>query len=127
MILLDTHVALWLLHAPERIGPDARRALEAAPRVFYSSVTIVETSIKRMLGRLDVPADLPSLLQSSGLAGLGLTDDHALALERLPELARHDPFDRLLLAQALVERCEVLTADRRLLGLGLAWVRDAQT
>ncbi|MGH3345753.1 MAG: type II toxin-antitoxin system VapC family toxin [Nocardioides sp.] len=127
MILLDTHVALWLMAAPDRIGPEARARITDAPRVFFSAVTVVETSIKRMIGRLDVPADLGQVLRDQGLTPLPLTDEHAVALERFPELARHDPFDRLLLAQALVERCQLLTGDDRLLTLGHSWVIDAQT
>lgn len=124
MILLDTHVALWLLADPERIGPAGRRRITEAPRVFFSAVTVVETSIKRMIGRLDVPADLGRVLREQGLSPLPLTDEHAAALERFPKLARHDPFDRLLLAQAVVERCQLLTGDDRLLGLGYDWVVD---
>jgi len=126
VILLDTHVALWLLAAPERIGRDAQARIGDAPRVFFSAVTVVETSIKRMIGRLDVPADLGQVLRKQGLTPLPLTDEHAVALERFPELARHDPFDRLLLAQALVERCQLLTGDDRLLALGHSWVIDAR-
>ena len=126
MILLDTHVALWLLAAPERIGPRARLRITEAPRVFFSAVTVVETSIKRMIGRLDVPPDLGQVLRAQGLTALALTDEHAAALERFPELARHDPFDRLLLAQALVERCQLLTGDDRLLELGHDWVIDTR-
>jgi PIN domain nuclease of toxin-antitoxin system len=126
MILLDTHVALWLLAAPERIGREAQARIGDAPRVFFSAVTVVETSIKRMIGRLDVPADLGQVLRNQGLTPLPLTDEHAMALERFPEHARHDPFDRLLLAQALVERCQLLTGDDRLLALGHSWVIDAR-
>lgn len=126
MILLDTHVALWLVAAPDRIGPEARVRIADAPRVFFSAVTVVETSIKRMIGRLDVPADLGQVLRDQGLTPLPLTDEHAVALERFPELARHDPFDRLLLGQALVERCQLLTGDDRLLALGHHWVVDTR-
>lgn len=78
-----------------------------------------------MTGRLDVSQDLHLALPGQGLTELPLSGAHAAAVAELPALARHDPFDRLLLAQALVERGRLLTVDRRLLGLGLAWVVDA--
>jgi PIN domain nuclease of toxin-antitoxin system len=127
VILLDTHVALWLLHAAERFGPRARETVASAPTVYFSSISIVETSIKRLTGRLDVPDDLPRILRAQGLVSLDLTAEHATAIERFPEIARHDPFDRLLLAQAAVEGCRLLTADPRMLALGLDRVVDART
>lgn len=127
MILLDTHAALWLLAAEERLGPRSKEAITAAAPVYFSAISLVETSIKRLIGRLDVPADLPGLLTEQGLTALPLTAEHAVAIERFPDLARHDPFDRLLLAQASVEGCRLVTADQRLLGLGLAGVLDARS
>lgn len=127
MILLDTHVALWLLHDPGRIGARARHALESATTVYFSPISLVETSVKRMIGRIDVPDDLDRILVEQGLVPLPLTPEHAVAIERFATLARHDPFDRVLLAQAAVERCRLATADRRLLDLELDWVLDART
>lgn len=124
-MLLDTHVCLWLLADPRRIGSAAREAIVNAPRVRFSAVTIAEATIKRMLGRLDVPENLSEILSRQGLSSLALDDSHAAAVTRFPTLARHDPFDRLLLAQAYVERCDFVTADARLLGLELDWVIDA--
>lgn len=125
-MLLDTHVCLWLLARPERIGPTAREAIVSAPSVRFSSVTIAEAALKRMLGRLDVPENLSEVLAQQGLSCLPLSEVHAAAIERFPALVRHDPFDRLLLAQASVERCSFVTADARLLSLGLDWVLDAR-
>lgn len=127
MILLDTHVALWLLHDPKRIGVDTRRALESATTVYFSPISLVETSVKRMIGRIDVPEGLDRILVEQGLVALPLLPEHAVAIERFTALARHDPFDRVLLAQAAVERCRLVTAERRLLGLDLEWVMDART
>ncbi|KGN30981.1 hypothetical protein N802_05095 [Knoellia sinensis KCTC 19936] len=127
MILLDTHVALWLLHDPGRIGPSARRALESAATVYFSPISLVETSVKRMIGRIDVPDDLDRIFVEQGLVALPLTPEHAVGVERFTSLARHDPFDRVLLAQAAVERCQLATADRRLLDLDLDWVIDARS
>lgn len=120
MILLDTHIALWVLATPDRLGGQARAAIAGSPRVWYSSISIAEITIKRLIGRIDVPADLADQLDAAGLVALPLTARHAEALDRFPQLARHDPFDRLLLAQAAVERCAFVTADAVLLGAGFA-------
>lgn len=122
VILLDTHAALWLLTAPARFSERARRDIEASEVCYFSAVSIAECSIKRMIGRLDVPAGLDRILAEQGLRPLPLRPEHAAAVERFPELSRHDPFDRLLLGQALVERCRFLTGDRRLLALGMDWI-----
>ncbi|KGN37665.1 type II toxin-antitoxin system VapC family toxin [Knoellia subterranea] len=127
MILLDTHVALWLLHDPKRVGAGARHAIDSAATVYFSAVSLLETSVKRMIGRLDVPPELDQVFVAQGLTPLPLTPEHAIAIERFTSLARHDPFDRALLAQAAVERCRLVTADRQLLALGFDWVIDART
>ena len=124
MLLLDTHVCLWFVAAPERIGPATREAIQRASRVSYSSITLAEIAIKRMLGRLDVPADLGAVFDSAGLVHLPFTGDHAGALELFPDLARLDPFDRMLLAQAAVEGHRLVTADARLLAAGGRHVLD---
>lgn len=126
MILLDTQVALWLLYAPERLGKRARQTIERAESVAFSSVSIAEVTIKKLLGRLEVPDDFPRQLERSGLTSLTLDTDHASALAAFPELVRHDPFDRLILAQARVERATLLTANRTLLSLDLSQVVDAR-
>lgn len=126
MILLDTQVALWLLYAPERVGKLARQAIEEAEAVAFSAVSIAEITVKKMLGRLDVPDDVARQLERSGLTPLALDIDHAAALDVFSEFVRHDPFDRLILAQARVERATLLTADRVLLSLDLPRVDDAR-
>lgn len=126
MILLDTQVALWLLYAPERVGRRARQVIEDAEKVAFSAVSIAEITIKKMLGRLDAPDDIARQLERSGLTPLALDIDHAAALGLFTELVRHDPFDRLILAQARVERATLLTADRVLLSLDLPQVGDAR-
>ena len=126
MILLDTQVALWLLFAPERIGSRAREAISDAETVAFSAVSIAEIAIKKMLGRLDVPDDVARQLERSGLTLLALDADHAAALAEFPDLLRHDPFDRLLLAQARVDRASLITADRVLLTANLPQLTDAR-
>ncbi len=125
MILLDTHPALWFLLESSRLGARATRTIRADSRVCFSAMAQLEISVKRMIDRLDAPADVHVLLVEQGLEELPMTAAHASAMERFPALARNDPFDRLMLAQAAVEGARLLTADRRLLDLGLDWVLDA--
>jgi PIN domain nuclease of toxin-antitoxin system len=125
MILLDTNAVLWFVRDPDFLGPTATRAIRAETRVCFSAVAQVEITIKRMVDRIEAPADLHLHLVERGLEELPLTAAHAAAMERFPLLARHDPFDRLMLAQAAVEQALLMTADRRLLDLELDWVLDA--
>lgn len=127
MILLDTNALLWLYEASERLGPAAAERLRAADRVYYSAVSVMEIVIKHMLGRLELPgdADFPAVFGESGLTELAFTSAHGAAMRLDSALARHDPFDRMLLAQARVERFELMTSDRTLLGQSLPWIVDA--
>lgn len=125
MILLDSHTFLWLLHTPDRIGPIARERIGRSRPVYVSSLTQTEFMIKVMAGRLTMPERLFDDLGPLGFTSLPYTTSHAQALERFPELARHDPFDRMLLAQAHAEGVSFLTADTRLLKLGRESIVDA--
>ena len=100
--------------------------IETSNSVCYSAISFAEIVIKEMVGKIEVPAKLEEMFVDAGLQPLSLTPAHAQAIRDFPELVGHDPFDRLLLAQALVERAELLTVDRRLLGLGRDWILDAR-
>lgn len=126
IVLLDTHVLLWALSAPERIGPHATELIERSTRRYVSSVSFAEIEIKQLSGKLTVPERLPEVIAQSGFTELPLSAAHALALGVLPtSLSRHDPFDRLLLAQSATEEALLMTADRRLLDCGGLPVFDA--
>jgi PIN domain nuclease of toxin-antitoxin system len=127
MILLDTNALLWALGNPKQFGPESLRLLAEDPEVYSSPISLFEISIKTMLGKLSVPVDFAAAARDSGIQELPLTHPHADAVGLFPELARHDPFDRLILAQAFVEGCTLLTADRVLLSLGRSFVMDART
>jgi PIN domain nuclease of toxin-antitoxin system len=125
MILLDTSVLIWTLSQSSRIGPQARSRLENATAVYFSAISIAELAIKSMLGKIDVPEDITQRILDQGLLELPATAEHAAAIRDFAELARHDPFDRLLLAQAYCAGLDLLTADRVLLGIGRKFVIDA--
>lgn len=112
--LLDTHVFLWMLSAPQKLSREAVKVIED-PRqmVFVSAVSAVEISIKSSLGKLTVPAGLEREIGQRGLQELALTYRHG---ERLAELPGHhqDPFDRMLIAQALTEGLILVTRDEKM-------------
>lgn len=125
MILLDTSALIWLLNGSRRLGSGARDLVESRHPVHYSSISVLEMTIKIMKGRLSVPDDICAHLDGVGLRQMPFVGEHAEALADFPELVGHDPFDRALLAQAKAERLTFLTADRRLLALGHDWILDA--
>ncbi|MDN5744161.1 MAG: hypothetical protein L0H31_03450 [Nocardioidaceae bacterium] len=110
---------------PNRLGVRARQRLVESPDVHVSALTSLEFQIKAMLGKFSFPSDLEDRWSDVGVAPLPFTVAHANTLPRFPELARHDPFDRMLLAQASYEELHFLTADAVLLGLGYDWIVDA--
>jgi PIN domain nuclease of toxin-antitoxin system len=117
ILLLDTHLLLWASGQPEKLSAEARALLED-PRheLAFSAASLWEISIKRGLGRADFRVD-PRLLRrgllDNGYRELAVTSEHAVALELLPPLHK-DPFDRMLLAQALAEGITLLTSDEQL-------------
>jgi len=125
MLLLDSQTLLWLLDDNPRLGPEARRTIRSARGVHVSAATVWELTIKTMLGKLSVPTALSEALSGQGLVLLNITAEHAETIRDYPELARHDPFDRLLVAQADRAGLRLLTADRVLLGLRRQFILDA--
>ena len=125
-VLIDSHVLLWVLTDDGRLGQAARRALGQADAVHVSAITFLELRIKQQLGRLRLPDDLADRVSGQGFQLAPFTAHDADALARFPELVRHDPFDRALLAQASVQGWQFLTAEEKLLGLGHPGVLDAR-
>ena len=116
-LLLDTHVLLWSQNWPERL-PAALYAEMASPdaELVFSVASVWETAIKHSRGRPDFRADPGALrhkLLETGYVELPVSGEHAVAVATLPHLHR-DPFDRLLIAQAIVEGIELLTVDAQL-------------
>jgi len=114
-ILLDTHVALWAITDSPRL-PQSTKALIQADRtiVWISTVSLWEITIKHGLGRGDMPisgADAFGYFQQSGYRFLSIEPEHALAVAELPPY-HQDPFDRLLIAQAMVEPMRLVTHDQ---------------
>jgi len=109
-----------------RLGPIARASLSRADTVYSSSISIVEIRIKSMLGKLTLPDDLVARLRQDGIGELSFSHRDADGLAHFPELARHDPFDRMLIAQAHASGLTLLTADQALLDVARAPTQDAR-
>ena len=114
-ILLDTHCWLWMTASPERFSGRALRQIEAADTDLYlSAASAWEIAVKYALGKLQLPmrpADyVARYLRETRTSSLPITTDHGAYVADLPSHHR-DPFDRLLIAQATLERLPILTAD----------------
>jgi PIN domain nuclease of toxin-antitoxin system len=113
-LLLDTHTLLWALGDPDRLHPSTRALLEdSTHEVFVSAASLWEIAIKVGLGKLVVPDDLERALFAVGFQALEIRFPHVRAVRTLPAHHR-DPFDRLLVAQALHENLVLVTRDARI-------------
>jgi PIN domain nuclease of toxin-antitoxin system len=112
--LLDTHVLLWAAGQPHRLPAKARRLLgDPLNELVFSAASLWEIAIKKGLGRDDFEVDARLLrrgLLDNGYSELAITGAHAVAIDGLPPIHK-DPFDRLLVAQSMVEGITLLTTD----------------
>lgn len=117
-LLLDTHIVLWAAGNPERLPSATRTVLEAPEnRLHFSAVNLWEIVIKLGLGREDFQVDAHALrrgLLDNGYQELPINSRHALMVHNLPSIHK-DPFDRLLIAQAMVEGLTLMTADEMII------------
>ena len=110
--LLDTHVLLWALVDDPRLSA-AQRAVLGAGELYVSAAAVWEVGIKRALGKLDVPGDVFEVAHASGVRQMPITWAHAEAAAALP--AHHaDPFDRMLIAQAVAEAMPLVSGDGKM-------------
>lgn len=109
-LLLDSHVLLWfVLGSRKQISAPLRARIEASEAVV-SNASLWEIAIKVALGKLDAPDDLPGQIQDLGFELLRVEPEHTWHVRSLPH-HHGDPFDRLLIAQAQLERLPIVTAD----------------
>jgi len=120
-LLVDTHLLLWAAASSRRLPRGARALIEdPANEVYYSAANIWEIAIKSALRRKDFRVDVPALLAAlprMGFVELAVTGAHAARVVQLANIHR-DPFDRLLVAQSVVEPLTLLTNDRLLARYG---------
>ena len=125
-ILLDTHVAVWVAGSPGRLGPKTKKLIQTTIDVSVSSISIAELNMKSMLGGIKIPANLSEQFENANIQVSEFTSTAANEILRFGSLAKHDPFDRLILAQASANGAKLVTADRALLSLGLNFIIDAE-
>jgi PIN domain nuclease of toxin-antitoxin system len=110
-LLLDTHVVLWAIKTPDRLLDRAMAAIRSADNeVLVSAATVWEVAIKRQLGKLDFQGPFVAALDDTRMPTLAISAEHADAAGSLP-LHHRDPFDRMLIAQAMLEGLSIVTRD----------------
>ncbi len=108
--LADTHILLWALGDDKHLLERHRAILLSSAEVYFSAASVWEIAIKRSLGKLKAPDRVAATLPRAGFRALDVTATHAEAVASLP-LHHIDPFDRLLIAQAQIERMTLLAVD----------------
>lgn len=119
-LMLDTHILLWWLQDNPRLGQKAR-ALIADPdhELLVSLASLWEISVKHRIGKMEESgAEVMAALDDEGITMLGLKPMHLRVLEAMP-LIHRDPFDHLIIAQALAERCAIITDDAQFSAYGV--------
>jgi PIN domain nuclease of toxin-antitoxin system len=126
-LLLDAHALIWWLGNDPRLSETARTAIETSDDALIGAGTLIEIAIKRSLGKLDVDHDWPIQTQADGFGVLGISWAHTVRLQGLPYPRvngnkHRDPFDRLLVAQALNDSRPVVTCDPAFAAYGVITV-----
>ena len=113
-ILLDTHSFLWWQEQSKKLKPHVQYLI-ANPEntVYISTASIWELAIKASLGKIKIPKDVKSAISTNHFLILPVSIDHALAVQHLPK-HHTDPFDRMLVAQAIVENLTIVSRDEEL-------------
>lgn len=111
-LLLDTHIVLWQLSGTRTLTREATDAIDAAEELRFSTVSFAEIGVKAAVGKLAMPEQFRECVEDAGLQTLALAPEHGLGVAQLP-LHHRDPFDRLLISQAICEGLAIVTADSR--------------
>ena len=114
-ILVDTHIYLWILGCPEKLSQTRRYELESpANEIFLSAMSIAELMIKHSIGKIDIAFDPIEMANKVGLEILSFSGVEAMVLRELP-FHHKDPFDRMLIAQALINKLFLMSDDSKFL------------
>jgi PIN domain nuclease of toxin-antitoxin system len=112
-LLLDTHALLWAIADPDELAERARDAIrDGRNAVLVSAASVWEIAIKRAMGKLTVPEGLRAAVAAAAFEPLTISFEHAELAGSLPT-HHHDPFDRMLIAQAQLESLTIVTRDAR--------------
>jgi PIN domain nuclease of toxin-antitoxin system len=113
--LLDTHIILWWLTNPKQITSKASKIIsDKENSIFVSSASFWEMAIKKSLGRLTLPRNIVEILQTEGFQIMPIGHEEALGISDLPQL-HQDPFDRMLVMQAKLHNCVLITRDKNIM------------
>jgi PIN domain nuclease of toxin-antitoxin system len=125
-LLLDTHILLWVAQGSEQLSNKARSLIENPEnQLYFSAASLWEISIKNKLGRPDFKVDLAVLrrnLLDNGYEEITISSAHTIGVDALPNIHK-DPFDRMLIAQTVVEGITLMTAANVVAGYPVAVVR----
>ncbi len=111
--LVDTHILIWSMFEPKKLSPEQRNIFQGEAATFVSVATIWEIEIKRSIGKLPLPNDLWERVLNVGHLFLPIIPDHAMAVKDLPQ-HHGDPFDRMLVTQARLEKLTIMTMDKHI-------------
>lgn len=114
MILLDTHTLLWAFFQKNNLPEHTRNIIEEAETVYVSVASLWEIAIKQSIGKLDLNctiADIVQICNEEGIEILQITAQHLDQIKQLPS-PHNDPFDRLIISQAMVEDLTIISKDR---------------
>lgn len=125
VVVLDTNALLAVLSRPGRLGKKTERLLNATTSIYYLPISVFEIAIKNMVGKIKLNLPLNELLAQLNFGSLPMRVEDALETYSLPSLARHDPFDRLIVATTKAHGARLITSDRKLLNLGFDWILDS--
>lgn len=113
--LIDTHIFLWSLRDPNKLSSEAQLVLEDTENIVYVSAAVSwEILVKRVKGTLPFTGDILSILAQLSFEPLSITHEHTATLEQIPPI-HHDPFDRIMIAQAMAENLTLITRDKTVL------------
>jgi PIN domain nuclease of toxin-antitoxin system len=113
-LLLDTHILIWWLSQEQRLSQaEIDLITDSDNFIFVSAATAWEIAVKKMIGKLEAPDDLPAALAINNFLELPITVEHSQKLYQLP-LHHHDPFDRIMVAQAMSENLTFMTRDAKI-------------
>jgi PIN domain nuclease of toxin-antitoxin system len=111
-VLIDTNIIIWWLEDPSQIKTDAREIIENPDnQIYYSVASIWEIEIKRKVGKLNITENYIELIDNELFQCLSILKNHVLKISNL-EFHHHDPFDRVLIAQAIEENLTIITSDK---------------
>ena len=121
---LDTHVAVWIARGDARLSKQILKDINSHGETVISAISLAELEIKAGIGKIAMPPNLGEVFESFGIKVEPFGLEATQQLARFPSLARHDPFDRLILAQASARLgTTFFTADEAISDLGLDWVK----